>query len=136
MHVDIHASRLINFLINLIFFPGNKDGFWENVVVNLAVTKKKFERLLIHEFIWATFEKLLRGLTQLMFTTEALYLLSELKKKFKKNRFWFLNKSTLLLHNLLVDFGFMCSTLIHLCTTSLTKSFRLVWSGVAQSKTT
>ena len=51
------------------------------------------------------------------------------KKKFKKN------KSTLLLHNLLIDFGFMCNTLIHLCTTSLTKSFRLVWF-IAQSKTT
>ena len=35
----------------------------------------------------------------------------------------------------MVDFGFMCSTLIHLCTTSLTKSFRPVWF-VAQSKTT
>ena len=51
MHVDIHANGLLNFAINLIFFLGNEDGFWENVVVNLAVTKKKFERLLIHEFI-------------------------------------------------------------------------------------
>ena len=49
--VNVHASWLRNFQIKLIFFPGHKDGFWENVVVNLAMAKKKFERLLIHKLI-------------------------------------------------------------------------------------
>ena len=111
------------------FFPRHRDDFCENAVVNLAIAKK-FERLLIHKFIWAIFEKLLHWLTQLLFSTEALDLLSELKKWCR-----FINKSTLLPHDLLIDIGFMCSILIQLCTTSLTKSFRLVWF-VAQSKTT
>ena len=51
----------------------------------------------------------------------------------KKNGF--INKSILSLHDLLVDFGFMCRTLIHLCTTSSIQSFRPVWF-VAQSKIT
>ena len=93
------------------------------------MAKKKFERLLIHKLIWAIFDKLLHGHTQLLFSTEALDLLSELKKN------WFINKSILSLHDLLVDFGFMCSALIHLCTTPSIPSFRLVWF-VAQSKTT
>ena len=78
------AAKLSN---KINFFPGHKDDFWENVVVNLAMAKK-FERLLIHKFIWAKFEKVLHGVTQLFFSTEALELLSELKKKFlsyKKN---------------------------------------------------
>ena len=44
------------------FFPGHRDGFWENVVVNLAMAKKWFERLLIHKFVndKQTYEKLKR----------------------------------------------------------------------------
>ena len=81
------AAKLSN---KINFFPGHKDGFWENVVVNLAMAKKKFERLLIHKLIWAIFKELLHGLTQLLFSTEALDLLSEFKKKkkilsYKKN---------------------------------------------------
>ena len=72
------AAKLSN---KFNFFLGHKDGFWQNVVVNLAMAKRKFERLLIHIFIWAIFEKLLHRLLQLLFSTEALDLLSELKKK-------------------------------------------------------
>ena len=80
------AAKLSN---KFNFFLGHKDGFWQNVVVNLAMAKKKFERLLIHKLIWAIFKELLHGLTQLLFSTEALDLLSELKKRrilsYKKN---------------------------------------------------
>ena len=44
LYVDIHASGLLNFLMDLIFFPGHNYGCWENVVVNLAMAKKKFEK--------------------------------------------------------------------------------------------
>ena len=42
------ATKLSN---KFNFFPGHRDGFWENVVVNLAMAKKRFERLLIHKFV-------------------------------------------------------------------------------------
>ena len=58
------------------------------------MAKKKFERLLIHKLIWAIFKELLHGLTQLLFSTEALDLLSELKKKkilsYKKKHYYFM----------------------------------------------
>ena len=51
------ATKLSN---KFNFFPGHRDGFWENVVVNLAMAKKRFERLLIHKFVndKQTYEKL------------------------------------------------------------------------------
>ena len=80
VHVNVHVSVLLNIVINFIFFQGIKMVSGKNVVVNLATAKKKFERLLVHKFIWAMFEKLLHGITRLSFSTEALDLLSEFQQ--------------------------------------------------------
>ena len=83
--------------------------------------------MLIHKFIWAIFEKLLHRLLQLLFSTEALDLLSELKKKVFASQ---INQ-----HYFMISWSSLVSCVAPSFTTSSIKSFRLV-RFVAQSKTT
>ena len=84
--------------------------------------------MLIHKFIWAIFEKLLHRLLQLLFSTEALDLLSELKKKVFASQ---INQH----YYFMISWSTLVSCVAPSFTTSSIKSFRLV-RFVAQSKTT